>query len=111
MTELKVQPEQGEALPNTEVVNIETLDQFVKALQVWNRNKVQLLKHMMDVPEGTEVTDDSDNSTVVLSGEARKGFILGLKVALSELGQLPFEAEVDFNSPDPVIDDAASKVH
>lgn len=93
-----------------ETVMIDSLDQFVKALQYWHSNKVNVVKHMRDIPEGTEVSDDQGN-TYVLTGEYRAGFILGLNVALSELGELPFEAEVEFTSDQPIITDPASKSH
>lgn len=85
-----------------EAIMIESLDDFVRALHQWHSNKVQLLKHLMSIPEGTEVTDD-DGPKVALDGDLRKGFVLGLKVALAEMGELPFEAEVEFTGDAPVI--------
>lgn len=93
-----------------ETVMIDNLDQFVKALQYWHTNKVDVLKHMREVPEGTEVSDD-DGNKFILTGEYRSGFILGLNVALSEMGELPFEAEVVFTSDDPTTTYPASKSH
>ena len=93
-----------------EAVMIDNLDQFVKALYNWHSNKVKLLKHMASIPEGTEVTEDNGNPKV-LTGDYREGFILGLNYALSELGELPFEAEVEFTSEELVITDPAGTVH
>lgn len=93
-----------------ETVVIETLDGFVRALQNWHSNKVQLLKHMQQIPEGTEVTRD-DGEPQALEGDLLKGFILGLEVALSEMGELPFEAEVDFTEDAKVITDPAGTTH
>lgn len=93
-----------------ETVVIETLDGFVRALQHWHHNKVQMLKHLQTIPEGTEVTREG-HDPLVLTGEALKGFILGLEVALEEVGELPFEAEVEFNSDTPVIKDPTANTH
>lgn len=87
-----------------ETVSIDSLDQFVRALHQWHSNKVKVLTHLMTIPEGTEVTDGLEDPKV-LQGEFREGFILGLKVALHEMGELPFEAEVEF------VDQPAKTVH
>jgi hypothetical protein len=93
-----------------ETVVIETLDGFVKALQHWHHNKVQVLKHIQTIPEGTEVSLD-DGEPQILTGDLLKGMIMGLEVALQEMGELPFEAEVEFNSDEPVIQDPAAATH
>lgn len=83
-------------------VMVESLDDFVRMLGQWHQRQVAVIKHMMDVPDGTEVTETDDNTgepikadPLVLTGEARRGFILGLKVALNELGTMPFEVEFE----------------
>lgn len=86
-----------------ETVSIESLDQFVRALQLWHSKKVSILNHLLTIPEGTEVSGE-DGGYKVLEWDYREGFILGLKVALSEIGELPFEAEVVF------VDDTVSTV-
>ena len=78
-----------------ETVSIDTLDQFVRALHAWHSNRVQILQHLTSIPVGTEVSGD-DQVNRILEGDFREGFILGLKVALSELGELPFEVEVEY---------------
>lgn len=85
-----------------EIINIDSLDKFVKALQMWHSNKVALVKHMKDIPTGTEVSSDNSPEVFTLEGDMLKGFILGLDVALSELGKLPFEAEVSFTEEEVV---------
>jgi hypothetical protein len=97
-------------MSEVETVMIDSLDQFVRALHQWHSNKVQLLKHMQSVPEGTEVSNDA-GQTFLLEGAYRDGFILGLTVALSEMGELPFEAEVTFTSDEPIITDPAGQSH
>lgn len=83
----------------TETVMIESLDQFVKTLSGWHESKVKMLKHLQNIPEGTEVST-GDGKPEPLSGDLRRGFIIGLTVALAELGELPFEAELEIVDPD-----------
>lgn len=73
---------------------VETMDDFVRLLTGWHTNKVALLTHLKEIPEGSEVSLDAEEPKV-LAGEYRAGFIMGLAVALEELGKLPFEAEVE----------------
>jgi hypothetical protein len=47
----------------------------------------------MDIPEGLEITLN-DTEVSVLKGDLHKGFKIGLIVALAELGELPFVAEL-----------------
>jgi hypothetical protein len=93
-----------------EAVMIDTLDGFVRALHHWHYNKVQMLKHMQTIPEGTEVSKD-EGEPITLTGDVLKGFILGIEVALEEMGELPFEAEVEFTSEEPIIKDSAGNTH
>lgn len=80
-------------------VMIESLDDFVRLLQQWHSGQVALLKHFQEIPEGVEITMD-DGTPVIIMGEYRKGFIMGIRTALSMVGELPFEAEmVDVPTP------------
>ena len=78
----------------TKTVMVEDLDQFVQVLMAWHANKVAMLRHMKDIPEGTEATQD-DQPPVIMTGDVLKGFRMGLDLALEELGTLPFEAELE----------------
>lgn len=72
------------------------LDTFFGLLTGWHEKKVATLNHMKDVPEGTEVTMDGDDSPpIVLTGNMLTGFQLGIELSLMELGTLPFYAETD----------------
>ena len=77
--------------------NIQTL---VAALMAWHDQKVQILEYIMTVPSGTEMLIN-DNETIVLDGDALKGFCAGITVALAELGTLPFEVTVDVEKSPP----------
>lgn len=68
---------------------VEDLDRFVMLLADWHTQKVGVLKHMLDVPEGTEVSFNDEPATP-LEGAKLAGFRLGLNLALMELGNLPF---------------------
>lgn len=78
----------------SETVVIADMDQFIQLLSGWHQSKVQALEHMLGVPEGIEVTFN-DEAPQILSGDLHKGFLMGLSLALMELGSLPFAAEVD----------------
>ena len=78
------------------LVDVNNLDQFVKLLSSWHQEKVTALEHMLQVPEGVEVTYQNDEP-VMLSGDLHKGFIIGLTLGLMELGALPFVVEFDSN--------------
>lgn len=81
---------------DNETLEVETLDMFVKLLTQWHASKVKVLEHMLQIPEGTEVEYAGLNSKP-LTGELHLGFIIGLTVALSELGILPFVTESETN--------------
>lgn len=100
----------SEPAQQPETIMIDTLDGFVRALHAWHQNKIQLLRHMKTIPAGTEVTRNNGEPRI-LSGDLLEGMILGLDVALEELGELPFEAEVTFTEEQPVISSSEAKLH
>ena len=79
-------------VPQTLIV--ENIDQFIQLLSGWHEDKVKTLEHMLGMPEGIEVTFN-DEVPQILSGDLHKGFLMGLSLALMELGTLPFGAEVE----------------
>jgi hypothetical protein len=87
--------EQDSAEPQRpETLEIEDLDMFVRMLHQWHTGKVQLIQHMLTIPEGTEMIVGDDKS-VTLTGDVLAGFKAGLDLALMELGTLPFIVEVE----------------
>ena len=70
---------------------IDDLDQFINILHIWHGRKVKVLEHMLTIPEGTEM--ELDGKTIQLSGDAHTAFVEGIKLALHELGTLPFTVE------------------
>ena len=87
-------PQEENQSPPSDTLGITDLDTFVRALLHWHTNKVGLLQHMKTIPDGTEVTIEGEEPKM-LQGDMLAGFQLGLSLALSELGTLPFAIEVD----------------
>lgn len=87
-------PQEENQSPPNDTLGITDLDTFVRALLHWHTNKVELLQHMKTIPDGTEVTIEGSEPKM-LQGDMLAGFQLGLSLALSELGTLPFAIEVD----------------
>lgn len=73
---------------------VEDIDQFIRLLSGWHEGKIKTLEHMLGMPEGIEVTFN-DEAPQILSGDLHKGFLMGLSLALMELGTLPFGVEVE----------------
>jgi hypothetical protein len=84
--------------PKIETIEISNLDQFVRILAAWHEERVKVLKHMLEVPAGIEVSIDGGPDET-LQGDLHRGFLMGLNVALMELGTLPFLAQVDESGP------------
>jgi hypothetical protein len=92
-----------------EIGSIETVDQFAAVLQGWHGPKVAAVKHMRDIPPGSEVTVDTGNGEakdVKLEGDTLLAFQAGLDTALAELGTLPFVGSVEDEEPEQAANDA-----
>lgn len=80
-----------------ESIEVTNIAHFLFLLKEWHDHKLHIVSHMMEVPDGTEITvvDDKEGTehTLSLTGDARFAFIAGLSVALSEFGDLPFHME------------------
>ena len=76
-------------LLNSSNLMIEDLDTFVNTLTAWHNRQVEVLKQLKNIPDGTEVSFE-EGKVDVITGDLRKGFAMGIEVALIELGQLPF---------------------
>lgn len=72
---------------------VESIPHMVQLLEAWHSHKVEILESMLSVPEGTDASLDSGPS-VKLDGDALIAFKIGITVALSELGTLPFSLEM-----------------
>jgi hypothetical protein len=86
------------ATQTSPTIEIENLDHFVALITGWHNHKMDILRHMKEVPTGTSVTFDNEEMT--MEGDLLKGFLIGLTVALSEVSTLPFGYETEGNEPD-----------
>lgn len=93
MTKTPTNEPAGQAPEQVETLHVTDLDQFVRLLVAWHDTKVRLLKHMEDIPEDAVVEIDGVDHQ--FTPEMRRGFTLGITVALAELGTLPFAAETE----------------
>jgi hypothetical protein len=75
---------------------INDVDELAQAITQWHERQVAMLKHMQNVPVGSEVElgDVGGKLTKhIIKGKFREGFIAGIEVALSALGVLPFATQ------------------
>lgn len=79
-------------VPDT--IPVETIDQFAALVARWHAGKVARIEHLKLAPAGMEV-QIGDDPPFKLEDDIRKGYLLGLETALSEIRELPFEAEVE----------------
>lgn len=79
-------PEQGEDLQP--IVSLNSVMEMAEVLAKWHAHKVEVLRHMREIPDGSEV--EIAGKTYVLTGEFRTAFQLGINTSLAELGTLPF---------------------
>lgn len=78
---------------NQDTLVIEDMNQFVQILVAWHSEKVKVLEHMMEVPDGTVMETNGIDAT--LTGDLLAGFKAGIELALMELGTLPFAYETE----------------
>lgn len=79
---------------NADTLEIRDLDHFIGLLTRWHTHKVDLIKKLHEIPETASVSIN-DGEVYQVTGDFREGFKLGLSLALSELGSLPFVAELE----------------
>lgn len=70
------------------------LREFIPLLQDWHARQVKTVEHFFTVPEG-QVVEIEGEPEFALEGDTLKGFKLGLSIALSYLGQLPFSVAME----------------
>ena len=80
--------------PNTEIIDVESLDDFVHMLVSWHGHKHAILTHMLELPDGTSMQVGEDEP-VAMTGDMLAGFKAGIQLALMELGTLPFQYSTD----------------
>ena len=78
---------------NQDTLVIEDMNQFVQILVAWHSEKVKVLEHMLQVPDGSVMETNGIEAT--LTGDMLAGFKAGIELALMELGTLPFAYETE----------------
>ena len=69
---------------------ITELEEFVPLLTDWHQRQVATVLHFQNVPPGMEVQVEGEEETLILEGKTLEGFRMGISLALSYLGMLPF---------------------
>lgn len=80
-------PEQGTE-DQQPIVTMNSVMEMAEVLAKWHQHKVNVLKYIRDIPEGS--ITELDGVKREFSGDFREGVILGINLALNELGVLPF---------------------
>ena len=70
------------------------LNEFIPLLEAWHLRQVKTVEHFQTVPEG-QIVEIEGEPAFTLAGDVLQGFKLGLSIALSYLGQLPFSAAIE----------------
>lgn len=93
--------DQAPSTTSDQTTEVTDLDTFVNLLAGWHQKRVKRLEEVLQTPAGTEVTLN-DGPPFILEGDALKGFQIGISLALSQLGTLPFSAEIESLPDAPV---------
>jgi hypothetical protein len=80
---------QGEQPDN--VVTLNTVHEMAEVIGKWHQHKVNVIKYIRDIPDGSHV--ELNGKPYVFTGDFREGVILGINLALNELGELPIVVE------------------
>ena len=89
------EPTQENEIQPSETLFITELGDFVPILTDWHQRQVATVLHFQDVPSGMEVKVEGEEEALVLEGKVLDGFRMGISLALSYLGKLPFIPECE----------------
>ena len=84
-------PQANQSPAPQSMTQIEDLDGFAAVITQWHHIVMQRLHHLTQVPDGIEFTV-GDGEPEKLTGDLRKGFMLGIEMATSEIQKLPFQS-------------------
>lgn len=76
-----------------DILEVTDLNMFVAAMTRWHTKAVATLEHMKTIPDGSMVSVDGGTG-MVLTGDIKAAFSLGITLSLMELGTLPFFSEI-----------------
>lgn len=83
---------------HSEVVPMDDTATFFGVLKMWHEHQVETLKHMLTIPEGTDL--EVDGQTVKLEGVTHLAFQAGIRTALSVFENLPFDVVNETDEPE-----------
>lgn len=91
----------------SDIIDIETIEQFAAYVARWHQLKLKSLEHMLAIPEGSEATlnINGTETTVKLEGAALEGFKAGVQLAMIDIGNLPFVSSVEGEDETPAAND------
>jgi hypothetical protein len=75
-------------VPEPSSVQIESLEHMYLIIQGWHQHKMEILTHMVEIPEGTTF-QKGDETPQTLAGEYLLGFKAGVSAALIEVSEFP----------------------
>lgn len=102
------QPQTNEQTPAPQgTTQINTLDDFAAVITQWHHIVLKRLEHLQTVPDGIEFTV-GEGEVEKLTGDLRKGFLMGLSMATSEISKLPFQSTADDTEPSDPAQGAAN---
>lgn len=83
--------EQTQAQPQP----IQTVEQMANLVMDWLQNRHAQLSHLREIPdtEKLEVTDEDTGEVLVLEGDLRRTFLMGLAVAQTIFIEPPFKVQ------------------
>lgn len=85
-----------------DMIDVIDMSTLVKLLARWHANTATRCEHLLELPDGQVVQIDNDPE-LVITGDVRKGFLLGVNMALMEFGTLPFSFELEDAPLEPVV--------
>lgn len=86
---------------------ITTVHQFAGLFHAWHRKTMQRLDHFQNVPDGIEFTV-GDGASEKLTGDLRRGFLMGMSMAASEVANVPFVTTTEDESDSPAQEGTAA---
>lgn len=101
-------PSQRASAAQPTPVLIDNVDTFGMLLNEWHSAQLAMTRHFLSIPEGTEMEiaeTGKDAEKIVVGGDLRKGFLLGIHLALNHFGRLPFGP----TQPSALTDDSSNQ--
>lgn len=98
MSTPEIVEEFSEDIEDQEPYIVGSLTEFIPILEDWHARQVKTVNHFLSVPEG-QVVQTEGESEFALSGDALRGFRMGISIAMHYLGTLPFSAVLEEEDP------------